>query len=72
MSCWGGDSVKVVFSREMEQFCIMILVMAQKPVPVIKFHRDIHNKTDISDYHLYFSNILSILIFWCMYNICNY
>ena len=72
MSCRGGDSVKVVFSREMEQFCIMILVMAQKPVPVIKFHRDIHNKTDISDYHLYFSNILSILTFWCMYNICNY
>ena len=36
-SCRGGDSVKVIFSREMEQFCIMILVMVQKFIPVIKF-----------------------------------
>ena len=37
MSYRGGDSVKVVCSREMEQFCIMILVVLQKPIPVIKF-----------------------------------
>ena len=36
-SCRGGDSVKVIFSRGMEQFCIMILVMVQKLIPVIKF-----------------------------------
>ena len=36
-SCRGGGSVKVVCSREIEQFCIMTLVMVQKPVPVIKF-----------------------------------
>ena len=37
MSCRGGDSVKVVCSRETEQFCIMILVMVQKLISVIKF-----------------------------------
>ena len=62
-SCRGGGSVKVVCSKEVKQFCILILVMVQKPVPVIKFHRDMHNKTDISDYHLYFSNTVSISIF---------
>ena len=36
-SCRGGDSVKVIFYRGMEQFCIMILVMVQKLIPVIKF-----------------------------------
>ena len=36
-SCRGGGSVKVVCSKEVKQFCILILVMVQKPVPVIKF-----------------------------------
>ena len=44
MSCRGGDSMNVVFSREMEQFCIMILVVVQKPIPVTKFHRAMHKK----------------------------
>ena len=29
-------------------------------------------KADISDYHMYFSNTLSISIFWYIYNIYNY
>ena len=55
----------MVCSREMEQFCIMILVMVQKPVPVIKFQsiKKSAYKANISDYHMYFSNTLSISIF---------
>ena len=34
----------MVIFREMEQFCIMILVVVQKPTPETKFHRAMHKK----------------------------
>ena len=43
-SCRDGEGVKMVIFREMEQFCIMILVVVQKPTPVTKFHRAMHKK----------------------------
>ena len=35
-------------------------------------HKKSAYKADISDYHMYFSNTLSISIFWYIYNIYNY
>ena len=39
-----GGGVKMVIFRETEKFCIMILVVVQKPAPVTKFHRAMHKK----------------------------
>ena len=39
-----GGGVKMVIFRETEKFCIMILVVVQKPAPVKKFHRVTHKK----------------------------
>ena len=43
----GVEIVGKLFSLEMEQICIMIFVMVQKPIPVIKFHRAMHKKVHI-------------------------
>ena len=43
----GVEIVWKLFSLEMEQFCVMIFVMVQKPIAVIKFHRTMHKKVHI-------------------------
>ena len=58
----------------MEQFCIMIFVMVQKPTPVIKFHRAMHKKVHIKLMYQIIIYILKIFYqyeFSVIYNVYN-